>query len=102
MKIASLTGWDSDNPAATWGGLLGFMLGKDGLEAAFDRRFSDRFDIHRTRGNFLDGGIDTFDAMADVGVTIVDRVVREAMKGGIDTETDRWLIPPPDPSRGPR
>ena len=22
-------GWDSDNPTATWGGLIGFMIGKD-------------------------------------------------------------------------
>ena len=24
IKIATLSGWDSDNPASTWGGLLGF------------------------------------------------------------------------------
>ena len=28
IKIASLCGWDSDNPASTWGGLLGFIYGK--------------------------------------------------------------------------
>lgn len=32
IKIGSLSGWDSDNPTATWGGLIGFMIGKDGVE----------------------------------------------------------------------
>lgn len=32
IKIGTLAGWDSDNPTATWGGLLGFMLGKEGIE----------------------------------------------------------------------
>ena len=27
IKIGTLAGWDSDNPTATWGGLLGFMYG---------------------------------------------------------------------------
>ena len=29
IKIATLSGWDSDNPASTWGGLLGFIHGRD-------------------------------------------------------------------------
>ncbi|HKK68344.1 MAG TPA: ADP-ribosylglycohydrolase family protein, partial [Bacteroidales bacterium] len=37
IKIAVLAGWDADNPAATWGGLLGFMIGKNGVEEAFGR-----------------------------------------------------------------
>ena len=28
IQIGALAGWDSDNPTATWGGLLGFMKGK--------------------------------------------------------------------------
>ena len=28
IKIGSLAGWDSDNPTATWGGLIGFMMGE--------------------------------------------------------------------------
>ena len=28
IKIGALVGWDSDNPTATWGGLLGFMIRK--------------------------------------------------------------------------
>ncbi len=93
VKIAVLAGWDSDNPAATWGGMLGFMYGRQGIEAAFDRGFSERFNIHRTRGNFPNDGLDTFQAMAEKGLKVVDRVVREEMGGSIDTETNQWLIP---------
>ena len=37
IKIGALCGWDSDNPTATWGGLLGFMLGKKGIEKMLER-----------------------------------------------------------------
>ena len=93
VKIAVLAGWDSDNPAATWGGLLGFMHGKDGIERAFGRTFADRFNIHRTRGNFPNDGIDTFQPMAEKGIFVVDRVVQEEMGGGVDLVNNRWLIP---------
>ena len=93
IKIGTLAGWDSDNPTATWGGLLGFMIGKDGVENAFDRKFSDKFNIHRTRINFPNKGIYTFEEMAQIGVFIVDRVVQEEMGGGIDLENDNWYIP---------
>lgn len=86
-------GWDADNPAATWGGLLGFMSGRAGVERAFDRTFSSRFNIHRTRGGFPNGGLDDFDAMAWRGVKIVDRVVQEEMHGGVDLQRNVWLIP---------
>lgn len=93
IQIGTLAGWDSDNPTATWGGLLGFLLGKSGVEAAFDRSFADRFNIHRTRGGFPNEGIDTFDAMADRGLRIVDRVVREELGGRVDTVRQEWYIP---------
>jgi hypothetical protein len=93
VKIAVLAGWDSDNPAATWGGLLGFMHGKDGIEQAFGRAFSGRFNIHKTRRGFPDDGIDTFQAMAEKGMFVVDRVVQEEMGGGIDLVNNQWLIP---------
>lgn len=96
VKIAVLAGWDSDNPAATWGGMLGFMYGKKGIEEAFGRQFSDRFNIHRTRGNFPNSGIDTFPAMADKGLLVIDRVVTEEMGGVVDAERDEWIIPLPD------
>ena len=93
VKIAVLAGWDSDNPAATWGGLLGFMHGKDGIEQAFGRTFADKFNIHRTRGNFPNNGIDTFQDMAEKGIFVVDRAVQEEMDGGIDLVNNLWLIP---------
>ena len=95
IKIGALTGWDADNPTATWGGLLGFMLGKEGVEKAFGQKFSDRFNIHRTRQNFSASGIDTFDHMAEKGLLIVDRVVQEQMKGEVDLAKNVWHIPLP-------
>lgn len=96
IKIGALCGWDSDNPTATWGGLLGFMLGKEGVEKAFGRKFADKFNIHRTRIGFPNNGIDTFDEMAKKGIYIVDRAVQEEMGGGVNLEEDVWYIPQPE------
>jgi hypothetical protein len=96
VKIAVLAGWDADNPAATWGGLLGFMLGKSGIEESFGRKFSDCFNIHRTRGNFPGDGIDTFPTMADKGLQVIDRVVEEEMRGVADIQNEQWVIPLPE------
>lgn len=92
IKIGALAGWDSDNPTATWGGLLGFMLGEEGLEQIFGQELSDKFNIHRTRGGFPQG-IDNFDRMARMGLFIVDRVVQEEMQGGVDLDKNVWHIP---------
>lgn len=93
IKIGALTGWDSDNPTATWGGLLGFMLGKDGIEQSFGRSFANQYHIHRTRQNFPKNGIDTFVEMAQKGLRVVDMVVVDQMGGSIDVATDEWVIP---------
>ena len=93
IKIGALCGWDSDNPTATWGGMIGFMIGKEGIEKAFDRTFSNKFNIHRTRQNFKNNGIDTFENMAQKGVFITDRAVQVLMGGGIDLERNVWYIP---------
>lgn len=93
IKIGALSGWDSDNPTATWGGLLGFMYGKTGVEETFGRKFSDKFNIHRTRVNFPNDGLDNFENMAKTGVFIIDRVIQEEIGGGIDLEKDVWYIP---------
>ncbi|CAH1002518.1 hypothetical protein LEM8419_03397 [Neolewinella maritima] len=93
IKIGSLAGWDSDNPTATWGGMIGFILGEQGVEDAFGRSFSDRYDIHRTRRNFPNDGIDTFGRMAERGVAIVDRVVVDELGG--KRAGDTWTIPLP-------
>ena len=93
IKIGALMGWDSDNPTATWGGLLGFMYGKKAIEHTFGQTFSSRFNIHRTRRNFPNNGIDTFENMADDGVAIVDKVVVQLMGGQIDADQNSWMIP---------
>jgi hypothetical protein len=93
IKISVLAGWDSDNPASTWGGLIGFMLGKDGIEKSFNKKFAEKYNIHRTRQGFPNNGIDTFSDMAKKGIYIIDRVVQSQMKGGVDLKKDLWYIP---------
>lgn len=93
IKLGALMGWDSDNPTATWGGLLGFMIGKEGVEKAFNRKFANKYNIHRTRVGFPNNGIDTFDEMAKRGVFIIDRVVQEQLGGGVNVNKDAWYIP---------
>lgn len=93
IKIATLAGWDSDNPASTWGGLLGFIIGKEGIEQAFGRTFADKYNIHLTRRNFPDDGIDSFNNMAKTGIFIIDRAVQEEMGGGVDLKNNVWYIP---------
>ena len=93
IKIAVLSGWDSDNPAATWGGLLGFMIGKKGITEAFGMEFSEQFNIHRTRKGFKNEGIDTFKNMADKGLLIIDNVVTSELNGLVDNKNQQWKIP---------
>ena len=93
IQIGTLAGWDSDNPTATWGGLLGFMIGREGIEEAFGRKFSNRFNIHRTRQNFPGGGIDSFGHMARTGLEVTQRVILEEMGGTLDEASDAWVIP---------
>jgi len=95
IKIGALAGWDSDNPTATWGGLLGFMIGKEGVEEAFGRKFSNQYNIHRTRQNFPDNGLDSFENISAMGLQIIDRVVVNHMNGTVDMKADVWLVPIP-------
>lgn len=88
----SITGWDSDNSTATWGGLLSFMLDKEEVEKAFGRKFSHKFNIHRTRVGLPNDDIDTFENMAQTEVFIVDRMVQERLGEGVNLETDEWFI----------
>ena len=99
IRIGSLCGWDSDNPTATWGGLIGFLIGKEGVEKAFpDKKLSTLYRIGRTRVNFPDrtpnqDGDDSFELMSTRGIHVIDRVVIEEMGGGVDLEKDVWYIP---------
>ncbi len=100
IRIGSLCGWDSDNPTATWGGLLGFMIGRESVEQAFpEKRLSGLYHIGRTRIGFPDRtpdlpGDDTFELMALRGIHVIDRVVLEEMGGSVDLANQVWLIPP--------
>ena len=93
IKIGTLAGWDSDNPTSTWGGLIGFIIGREMVEKEFNMKLSNKFNIHRTRKNFPNDGIDTFENMAKNGIKIVDRIVLEELNGKIDSENKLWLIP---------
>ena len=93
IKIGTLSGWDSDNPTSTWGGLIGFIIGREMIEKEFDMKLSSKFNIHRTRKNFPNNGIDTFENMAIEGMKIVDKVVIEELNGKIDVDNKSWLIP---------
>ncbi|MBC8375320.1 MAG: ADP-ribosylglycohydrolase family protein [FCB group bacterium] len=95
IKTGVLTGWDADNPTATWGGLLGFMKGREAVESAFGQRLSSQFNIHRTRQNFPNNGLDTFENMAKTGLSIVDRVVQKEMGGAVNLQDDVWYISQP-------
>jgi hypothetical protein len=96
IQIGTLAGMDSDNPTATWGGLLGFLYGYEGVQQAFDYYdFPDGYWIGRTRVNFPTG-LDDFTSMAARGVEIVDRVVTKQMGGKI--KGDSWIIPEAGPS----
>jgi hypothetical protein len=99
IQIGSLVGWDSDNPTATWGGLLGFMLGKEGVSKAFNQpNLSDTYWIHRTRRNFPDytpdfEGEDTLTKMANRGLSVIDKVVIEQIQGQLSQDGKSWTIP---------
>ncbi len=91
IKIGTLCGWDSDNPTATWGGLLGFIYGKEKIEALFPTKLSNKFNIHRTRQNFENDGLDTFENMSAKGISIVDKVIISHLGG--KSENGTWIIP---------
>ena len=92
IKIASLSGWDSDNPASTWGGLLGFIHGKTKIENIFNKPLSNKYNIHRTRQNFENNGLDNFKNMSKKGLSIIDNVVLKT-GGFIDLDENSWYIP---------
>ncbi len=112
VQIGTLSGWDSDNGTATVGGLLGLLLGHEGLVEQIRLTYpgytpSDRYDIERTRDNLPDhlpddpAAQDTFTLMAERMVGVIDR--RIAAAGGlIDPTKNLWLIPPAHPFAAPR
>ncbi len=102
LQIATLSGWDSDNPTATMGALIGLMQGTAAINAAFPAvTLSDRFDIDRTRDNMPDylpadpQAQDTFTLLANRMLPLVEREVIAA--GGL-VDAARILLPPPHTS----
>ena len=91
IKIGTLSGWDSDNPTSTWGGLLGFIYGKDHIEEIFNKSLSSKYNIHRTRQNFENNGIDNFHSMSEKGLSIIDNVVQQT-GGFIGSDENSWYI----------
>ena len=89
IKIATLCGWDSDNPASTWGGLLGFMYGKKQIQKMFNIELSNKYNIHRTRIGFSEP-IDNFESMAEKGLKIIDVVVTEKYLG--EVKNNKWIF----------
>lgn len=96
IKIGMLCGWDADNPTATWGGLLGFIYGREHIRAVFGSNLSDSFNIHRTRINYANDGRDSFNNMARKGRQVIDHVVLNELAGAIDSVTNNWILPIPD------
>jgi hypothetical protein len=45
--------------------------------------------------------LDTFQAMAEKGLFVIDRVVQEEMGGGVDLINNRWFIPGAVPVHDP-
>lgn len=98
IRIGTLTGWDCDNPTASMGGLVGLMLGADGVRAQFRRdTLSDRYWISRTRDAMPDylpsdpEAEDLLSALSQRMLARVDDTVRA--HAGIANSTG-WLIPP--------
>ena len=98
LQIGTLVGWDSDNPTATWGGLLGFILGHQEVKKAFKiTTVSDAYWIHRTRRNFPDltpnrPGENTFIGMSQMGLEVIDRLVSDPVIGQLDADNGYWNI----------
>jgi len=93
IRIGTLSGWDSDNPTATWGGLLGLLYGHEALEEIFGKDdFSDGYWIERTRPG-LPRPTDSISDMAERALGIIDNVVTQSMKGTI--RDNHWVIPQP-------
>lgn len=92
IKIAVLAGWDSDNPAATWGGLFGLMQGRNAIEQQFGKALSNKFNIHRTRKGFPNQGLTDFPTMASQGIAVIDKVVEQLMQGKVTADGACWLI----------
>tara|TARA_B100001059_G_scaffold143862_1_gene143764 strand:- start:132 stop:344 length:213 start_codon:yes stop_codon:yes gene_type:complete len=69
------------------------LIGKHGIEKAFEQKFSNRFNINRTRQDFPADEIDTFENTAQIGIMVTDRVIEEEIGVSIDLEKNTCNIP---------
>lgn len=100
IRIATLSGWDADNPASTMGGLLGLLHGTAWVQAQFPGvTLSDRYWITRTRDAMEDflpddpQAEDSFTLLSQRMLAAVDKAVASG-GGRVDLVSDRWLVPP--------
>ena len=89
LQLTTLCGWDSDNPASTWAGLLGFIYGKKEIVKMFDEELSNNYNIGRTRIGF-ENEIDDFESMAEKGLKIIDMVVTRKHYG--EVKNNKWVF----------
>ncbi|MBL8761838.1 MAG: ADP-ribosylglycohydrolase family protein [Phycisphaerae bacterium] len=99
LQIGTLSGWDSDNPTATLGGLLGLLNGEQWVRDAFPSlTISSRYWATATRDNLPDWtpsepGEDRFDLLAARTIPMVERTILDA-GGLIDDTRGKWLLAP--------
>ena len=86
LTASALGAWILFGPAsaATWGGMLGFIYGADDIKKLFEVEMSEKYNIHRTRINFSNDGIDDFKNMALKSMRIIEKVVTEKLNGNSD------------------
>ncbi|MBN1995985.1 ADP-ribosylglycohydrolase family protein [candidate division KSB1 bacterium] len=100
VRIGTLAGWDSDNPTASMGGLLGLYYGYNSLCTDIfpgQGEFSDRYHFAHKRDALPDylpddsEAEDTFFNMARRMLPVIDLIVQE---GGGSMGDESWIIPP--------
>lgn len=64
-----------------------------GKEGAFEQKFSNRFNIRRTRQDFATNEIDTFENTAQIVIMVTYRVIEEEIDVSIDPEKNTCIIP---------
>ena len=64
-----------------------------GKEGAFEQKFSNRFNIRRTRQDIPTDEIDTFENSAQIVIMVTDRVIEEEIDVSIDPEKNICIIP---------
>jgi len=88
IRIGALSGWDSDNGTATMGGLLGTMLGTEGIRQQFPGvEISNSYRM-QTRVGF-ESDDETFEAIALRMAPLIETVINEG--GGVSGPTS-WDV----------